>query len=101
MEIVLWIIALVGGLAIGAIVAYYFLSKKSDTKAAQIVQEAEERAQAIKKTRELEAKEKFYQLKNEFEQETKGQKREIEEKENELRKKEQSLSDKYSNADRK
>jgi ribonucrease Y len=101
MGIVFLIITLVGGLAIGAIVAYYFLSKKSDTKAAQIVQEAEERAQAIKKTRELEAKEKFYQLKNEFEQETKGQKREIEEKENELRKKEQSLSDKYSNADRK
>jgi ribonuclease Y len=101
MEIVLSIIALVGGLAIGAVVAYYFLGKKSDTKAAQIVQEAEERAQAIKKTRELEAKEKFYQLKNEFEQETKGQKREIEDKENDLRKKEQSLSDKYSNADRK
>ncbi len=101
MEIVFLIITLVGGLAIGAVVAYYFLSKKSDSKAAQIVQEAEERAQAIKKTRELEAKEKFYQLKNEFEQETKGQKREIEEKENELRKKEQSLSDKYSNADKK
>ena len=69
MEIVFLIITLVGGLAIGAVVAYYFLSKNSDSKAAQIVQEAEERAQAIKKTRELEAKEKFYQLKNEFEQE--------------------------------
>ena len=101
MDIVFLIITLVGGLAIGAVVAYYFLSNKSESKAAQIIKEAEERAQAIKKTRELEAKEKFYQLKNEFEQETKSQKREIEEKENELRKKEQSLSDKYANADRK
>lgn len=101
MNIVLIIISLVGGLAIGAVIAYYFLSNKSESKAAQIIKEAEERASAIKKTRELEAKEKFYQLKNDFERETKTARREIEDKENDLRKKEQSLNDKYQNADRK
>jgi ribonuclease Y len=101
MNTIVVLLALLGGLGLGAVAAYYFLSKKSEGKAAEILKNAEERAQAIKKTRELEAKEKFYQLKTEFEQDTNQRRRELEEKENELRKKEQSLSDKYQNADRK
>lgn len=100
MNVIILIVTLIGGLAVGAVVAYYFLNSKSEGKAAQIIKEAEERANAIKKTRELEAKERFYQLKTEFEQETKKQRRELEDKEHEFKKKEQSLSDKNQNADK-
>ncbi len=101
MNIVLIIISLVGGLALGAVVAYYFLNNKNEGKAAQIIKEAEERALSIKKAKELEAKEHFFQIKNEVEQETKRLRRDLEDKEHDLKKKEQSLNDKYQNADRK
>lgn len=95
------LLSLVGGAAIGVVVAYSVLSKKSESKAGQIIKDAEDKAKSIVKSSEIEAKEKFYQLKNEHDKEIKSRNRELDDRENELRKKDQSLSDRVSNAERK
>ncbi|MFY7847662.1 MAG: Rnase Y domain-containing protein, partial [Bacteroidia bacterium] len=60
-------------LALGAGAGYFiFLSlqaKKDEKKAAQIIREATQQAENLKKDRILEAKEKFLQLKSEHEKE--------------------------------
>lgn len=101
MTVLYIILGLLSGAGIGVALASRSLSKKSDSKAAQIIKDAEEKAKSLIKSSELEAKEKFYQLKNEHEKETKTRNRQLEEKENELRKRDQSLSDRMSNAERK
>lgn len=95
------ILSLVGGIAVGAVIAFFYLNSKSEGKAAQIVKEAEKQAEQIKKTKKLEAKEHFLQLKNEHRQEIKNREKSLNEAEHQLRKKEQSLSDKLQHQERK
>ena len=45
-----------GGLALGAIITYFILTKVNQQKAEQIVKEAEEKAEMIKKDKILQAK---------------------------------------------
>lgn len=101
MNIVFILIALLGGAGLGAVSAYLFLNKKSESKAGQMIKDAQEKAKSIVKSSELEAKEKFFQLKNEHDKEIRSRNKELEEKEHELRKKEQSLSDRLGHAERK
>ncbi|MBI1306304.1 MAG: ribonuclease Y [Bacteroidetes bacterium] len=89
------------GLIIGGGVAFLVLSKQSNSKAQSIIADAEEKAKQYKKTRELEAKEKFLSLKQEHEKEVRNREKEISAAENEVRKKEQSLSDKINHNERK
>ncbi|MCB0735704.1 MAG: DUF3552 domain-containing protein, partial [Bacteroidetes bacterium] len=100
------------GLIVGGGVAYVFLSKQSslkanatlsvaEEKAKSMLREAEEKAKSYKKSREIEAKERFLQLKQEHEKEVRAREKEISQAENDLRKKDQSLSDKMAHQDRK
>jgi ribonuclease Y len=100
-NIIFIILSLVGGMAIGAVLAYFFLNSKSESKAAQIIKEAEHQAETIKKTKKLEAKEHFLQLKNDHQKEIKERESELVDAERDLKKKEQSLSDRISNQDKK
>ena len=97
------IIAIVA-LALGGGIAWTIASKNSNTKAAEmeskaeiILKEAQAKANAYKRERELEAKEKFHKLKNEHQQSTRNKDREIEQRLNEIKRKEQSLDSKIDN----
>ena len=97
------IIAIVA-LALGGGIAWTIASKNSNTKAAEmeskaeiILKEPQAKANAYKRERELEAKEKFHKLKNEHQQSTRNKDREIEQRLNEIKRKEQSLDSKIDN----
>ena len=68
-----------------------------ESKAEIILKEAQAKANAYKRERELEAKEKFHKLKNEHQQSTRNKDREIEQRLNEIKRKEQSLDSKIDN----
>jgi ribonuclease Y len=69
MEIYLVIIFVMLALGAGAAVMWMVNNNLSQSKAAQIIKEAEEKAEVLKKDKLLEAKEKFLQLKAEHERE--------------------------------
>ncbi|MBO6516188.1 MAG: ribonuclease Y [Bacteroidia bacterium] len=101
MDITSILIGLLGGIIVGGGVAFVFLNNKSNSKASQIIKEAEEKAKQYKKSRELEAKEKFLKLKQEHQKEIRNRENEVSNVEKNVRKKEQSLSDKIQNFERK
>lgn len=93
------IIAGVVGLGIGAVIASLFIknnSKKLEAeakeKARSIIREAEINAEALKKDRILEAKEKYLKLKSDFEEEVSKKKNIIITNENKIKQREQVLS---------
>ncbi|GAA4148598.1 ribonuclease Y [Sphingobacterium kyonggiense] len=69
-------------------------------KAAQIIKDAEQQAEHVKKQRQLEAKEKFLQLKAEHEKEVSQRNNTVAQKENSIRQKEQSMNQKLENLNR-
>jgi ribonuclease Y len=102
------IIAGVLGLGIGAVIAGLFIknnSKKLEAeakeKARSIVREAEINAEALKKDRILEAKEKYLKLKSEFEDEVNKKKNIIITNENKIKQREQLLSKEIEQVKRK
>lgn len=97
------IISLVVGVFIGRYLLQMLFKKQEQSaneKAAQIVRDAEQQADHIKKQRQLEAKEKFLQLKAEHEKEVNQKNNTISQKENTIRQKEQSLNQKLENLNR-
>jgi len=91
---VISILAALAGLGVGGGIIFFLMNKRSGSKANSIIAEAEEKAKQYKKTRELEAKEKFMQLKQEHEREVRNREKDISSIENDLRKRDQSLLDK-------
>ncbi len=97
------IISLVVGVFIGRYLLQILFKKQEQSandKAAQIIKDAEQQAEHIKKQRQLEAKEKFLQLKAEHEKEVNQKNNTISQKENTIRQKEQSLNQKLENLNR-
>lgn len=95
------LIGLLGGIIVGGAITYFVFNNKSNSKATQIIKDAEHEAKQYKKTRELEAKEKFLKLKQEHQKEVQQREATIQKKEDELRKKDQSLSDRIQNHENK
>ena len=102
------IIASILGIAIGGGITWVLASKNNNSKAEQLIKDAETKAIAIeskakayKKERELEAKEKFLQLKNEHEQSIRKREKEIDAKFNDIKRKEQSLDSKLQHNSKK
>lgn len=97
-------ISLVLGMILGRIV-FARLNKAEEAKAkdaaALVIKEAEMKAEDIKKTKILEAKEKFIKLKSEFEEEANRRKNQIITNENKLKQREQHLSKQFEQAKRK
>ncbi|MEI5986401.1 MULTISPECIES: ribonuclease Y [Sphingobacterium] len=97
------IIALVVGVFIGRYLLQMLFKKQEQSaqeKAAQIIKDAEQQAEHVKKQRQLEAKEKFLQLKAEHEKEVSQRNNTVAQKENTIRQKEQSLNQKLENLNR-
>jgi ribonuclease Y len=101
MDVTSILIGLLAGIIAGGGILYVVLNNKSNSKAAEIIKEAEEKAKQYKKSREIDAKEKFLKLKQEHQKEIRNRENEISNVEKGLRKKEQSLNDKMANLDRK
>lgn len=96
--------ALVIGVVLGRIIAAPALKKQkeaSEADAKRILDDARIQAEALKKDKLLEAKEKFIQLKSEHEKEVSQRTRTIEQNENKLKQQTQSLNSKIEATQRK
>ncbi len=89
---VLFIIIGASSFVIGAGLAYMVYLKILSKKAAEIVREAEEKGETIKKDKLLQAKEKFLALKEEHGKEIKDSTRRIQQAEDRIKSKESQLS---------
>ncbi|OYU95376.1 MAG: ribonuclease Y [Bacteroidetes bacterium B1(2017)] len=101
MEIYLVIIIVMLSLGAGAAVMWVVNNNLSKSKSQQIIKEAEEKAEIMKKDKLLEAKEKFLQLKAEHEKEVNSRNSNIQKEENKIKQQEQSLKQKMEQTQRK
>jgi len=90
------IIGLLVGAAGGYFTADAMSKKKTDSKSKQIIREARQQADTIKKDKMLEAKEHFLQLKSEYDKEVSKRNQELGTAENRIKQKEQSFTDKLN-----
>ncbi|MEY3984311.1 MAG: hypothetical protein RL160_1870 [Bacteroidota bacterium] len=98
-QIILFVaVGLIAGGGLGFFISNLLQTKKSENQAQQIIREATQQAENIKKDRILEAKEKFLQLKAEHEKEVNRRTQELATAENRLKQKEQSLDQRIQNA---
>ncbi|MDR1517211.1 MAG: ribonuclease Y [Dysgonamonadaceae bacterium] len=88
MEIVIGI----AGLLIGAVIAWFVVGQRVNSRAKKIVGDAEKDAEVIKKNRLLEAKEEILSMKNEAEKQANIRSTKIQVVENKLRQREMSLN---------
>lgn len=107
MTIIIPVIIGVVALVIGIIAGKFIFAKSSkhlydqaQQQAQQIVNEAEIKAENIKKEKQLEAKEKFVQLKSEYDKNVQQRNQKINDAENRVRQKEQSLNQKDQNLEK-
>jgi len=97
MEILNIVIAVVGilvGLAIGFFAGMPLIKKQQEAQANLLLEEAKSKAEAIKQSKMLESKEKFMTLKSEHDKDVQRRNQEIQIAENRIKQKEQSLDDK-------
>jgi len=101
MNIIFLIIAAVGGLLIGFLVTMFFIRKSIEKRSQNIIREAENEAEMMKKDRMLQAKEKFLQLKTEHEKMVNERNNNILKNENRIKQKEALVSQKIEELNRK
>jgi ribonuclease Y len=101
MEIVMIIIGLIVGLAVGYFLATTVLKKNIEAKSSQVLKDAEAEGEVIKKDKILQAKEKFLQLKTDHEAHINERNQAIQVGENKIKQKEQSLNAKIEENQRK
>ncbi|MEY3152625.1 MAG: ribonuclease [Bacteroidota bacterium] len=100
--IVTGIVSVIAGLLLGRIFGKNSKAKieEAETKAAQILEDANLKSENLKKERLLEAKEKFVQLKAEHDKEILEKNRKINDAENRSKQKEQSINQKTEQLDK-
>jgi len=101
MSVFITIIIVLFSLMVGAVLATTVLRKIVDKKSQNILKEAEEKAEVIKKEKMLQAKEKFLQLKSEHEKIIQEKNSNIQKSENRIKQKESTLSQKMEEVQRK
>ncbi len=101
MNIFLNILEVLGAFGLGIFLAATVMRKSILRKSNNILEEAKEKAEVIKKEKILQAKEKFFQLKSDHEKMINERNNNIQQTEMRIRKKEQSLSQKLQDAQRK
>lgn len=102
------LLMLIVGVAGGAIIGYMLMKSLNKNKGEQLLKDAEQKAEMVRKNKELEAKEKFITLKSEHEKEIQKRNAAMAESElkakqrdSQLQGKEQSLASKIENLNRK
>jgi ribonuclease Y len=101
MEIILFIVVGVAASILGFLVTSTILRKNIEKKSENILKEAEEKGEVIKKEKILQAKEKFLQLKTEHEKLIQEKNSNLQKNENRLKQKEASLSQRLEEFQRK
>lgn len=91
----------IAGLLIGAVVAYVLANSNLNKKVQQRLEEAENQAEAIKRDKLLEVKEKFLNKKAELEKEVQARDQKLQQNENRLRQKEMQLNQRHNDLQRK
>lgn len=79
---------------IAFVAAYFVVAKNAGSKSSKIIREAEERAEMIKKEKELQAKEKFLQMKAQHESLINERNSQVQASENRIKQKETSVNQK-------
>ena len=88
----LYIITGFVGLLVGAVIAYILSNSRLNKKVQNRLEEAENQAEAIKRDKLLEVKEKFLNKKAELEKEVQIRDQKLQQNENRLRQKEMQLN---------
>lgn len=101
MEIIIPVIIGIVALAVGIISGKFIFAKNTrhlidaaNQQAGQIVKDAEEKAENIRKEKELSTKERFVQLKSEYDRGVQQRNKKVAEAENRIRQREQALAQK-------
>ena len=97
----LYIITGLVGLLIGAVLAYILSNSRLNKKVQTRLEEAENQAEAIKRDKLLEVKEKFLNKKAELEKEVQQRDQKLQQNENRLRQKEMQLNQRQGDLQRK
>ncbi len=103
LPIIIGIVALLAGIVAGKFIFAKNTQKQleeAETKAQQIINDAQLNAETAKKEKILEAKEKFVQLKSEYDRDVQERNRKIGDAENRIKQKEISINQKESALDR-
>jgi ribonucrease Y len=101
MNVALLLISALGSLALGVLLSTTVLRKALEKKSFRILQEAEEKAEVLKKEKILQAKEKFLQLKSDHDKVVQEKNNNILKNENRLKQKETTLNQKSEELQRK
>jgi ribonuclease Y len=97
----LYIISALVGLMVGAVIAYILSNSRLNKKVQNRLEEAENQAEAIKRDKLLEVKEKFLNKKAELEKEVQIRDQKLQQNENRLRQKEMQLNQRQGDLQRK
>ena len=97
----LYIISGIVGLLVGAVIAYILSNSRLNKKVQTRLEEAENQAEAIKRDKLLEVKEKFLNKKAELEKEVQIRDQKLQQNENRLRQKEMQLNQRQGDLQRK
>lgn len=100
-NLIIILAALTGGAVVGVILSSTFLRKAIEKKSQHILTDAEQKAEMIRKDKNLQAKEKFLELKTDYENSYQEKNKEIQKNENRLKQKETTLSQKFEELQRK
>ena len=99
---IIWIlIGVVAGGGLGVWLTTGMLRNKLLARSQQVLKDAEEKGEVLKKEKELQAKEKFLQLKSEHDKRVNEQNNKIREQENKLKQREQTLGQKVDELQKK
>jgi ribonuclease Y len=100
-QIIFYVLDGLAALILGAVVGTFILKKLNAKKTQQMLQEAEEKAEVMRKEKILQAKEKFLQLKAEHEKIINEKNIAIQKTENRLNQRESQISQKFEELQRK
>ncbi len=101
MQILLCVVSGVAGIILGIVLSSTILRKKLEEKARKTLEEAQEKAEMIKKEKMLQAKEHFLKLKTEHDQMANEKNANILKNENRLKQKEVTLNQKFEEYNKK
>ena len=100
-NIIFYAIAGVVGLGLGVLLATTIMRNALTRKSNQMLEEAKEKGEVIKKDKILQAKEKFLQMKSDYEKETNEKKRELQKVESRVQQQQQQVNQRNEELNRK
>jgi len=100
-DILIITLVAIAAMAAGMVVASTMLRKAIEKKSMRVLNEAEDKAEVIKKEKILQAKEKFLQLKSEHDKELQEKDNQVQRNENRLKQKETALNQRIEEYQRK